>query len=131
MSASTGSTSDHVVLAPTGCFAVEVKGRFTQRRATTRVPDLATQIDQPRDAGRMLQSLLRTRGVDLPVTPVLALAGPAAPHIPDGQGDGNVLITTARNRRTWRHLLAQGGTELDPDTATRAAAELRAYRAQR
>jgi hypothetical protein len=122
---------DHVVLAPTGCFAVEVKGRFTQHRTIASLPDFSGQADQARDAARMLQSLLRTRGVNLAVTPVLAVAGPAAPHIPDLFRHGDVLITAAGDRRRWPVVLAQGGTDLDAGTAARAAAELRTFRTQR
>jgi len=73
---------DHTVLTRDGCLAVEVKACFSRRQELAKVPDLAKKVSQARDGALRVQRLLRSRGVDIPVTPVLLFTGPGAPHMP-------------------------------------------------
>lgn len=122
---------DHVVLAHSGCFAVEVKATFGRRGRLNEVPDLPGKLVQTRDGARQIQRLLASRGVPLRVTPMLILAGSGAPELPPSEGHDDVLIATLRNSHTWRPLLAGPGHVLDEATAGRAATELLTYRSQR
>jgi len=70
---------DHVVLATKRCFAVEVKASFGRRTTVDEVPGLAGKVTQARDGAAQVRRLLASRGMLLPVTPVLVLAGPGAP----------------------------------------------------
>jgi hypothetical protein len=122
---------DHVVLTPQGCLAIEVKGCFSRRQELARVPDLASKVTQARDGGNRVQRLLRSRGVDLPVTPVLLFTGPGAPFMPPVVQYDDVVITGFTNPRTWVEGAVGAGDPLDLETARRAASELLAYREQR
>ena len=121
---------DHVVLTPGGCLAVEVKSCFSRRQELSKVADLQAKVGQARDGARRVQRLLRSRGVDIPVRPVLLLTGPGAPVMPPLVRYGDVTLTTFGDPSTW--LANVGGEhQLDLATAGRAATELLARREQR
>jgi hypothetical protein len=122
---------DHVVLARGGCFAVEVKATLGRRRHLSEVPDLPGKIAQTRDGAHRIQHLLASRGVPLPVTPLLILAGSGAPVLTATEQREDVHVTALRSTHTWRTLIAGPALLLDEATAERAAAELLAYRSQR
>jgi hypothetical protein len=122
---------DHIVLARSGCFAVEVKATFGRRDRLSEVPDLPGKLAQTRDGARQIQRLLASRGVPLPVTPMLILVGSGAPELTAAERHDDVLVATLRQNHTWRPLLAGPAHILDEATAERAAAELLAYRSQR
>ena len=122
---------DHVVLAPGGCLAVEVKACFSRREELAKVPDLARKVAQARDGALRVQRLLRSRGVDLPVTPVLLFTGPGAPYMPPVVQDGEVTITGFNDPTIWIQGAAVAERQLDLDTARRAANELLTYREER
>lgn len=120
---------DHVVLTPHSCLAIEVKASFSRRQDLAKVPDLDSKMKQARDGARRVQHLLRSRGVDLPVTPVLLFSGPGAPVMSPVVRRDDVLITSSTDPATW-HIGATGAP-LDLDTTRRAADALLAYREQR
>ncbi|WP_138757571.1 nuclease-related domain-containing protein [Modestobacter altitudinis] len=120
---------DHVVLTPHGCLAVEVKSSFSRRQDFAQVPDLAGKVAQTRDGAQRVQRLLRSRGVDLPVRPVLLFTGLGAPFMPPVVQHDDVTITGFTDPATW--VEGAAGASLDLDTARRAADELLAYREQR
>lgn len=122
---------DHVVLTSGGCFAVEVKATFGRRGRLSRVPDLSGKLAQTRDGARHIQHLLASRGVPLPVTPLLILVGSGAPALTAAEQHNDVHVTALRSSETWRSLIAGPEHSLDEDTAQRAATELRAYCRQR
>lgn len=122
---------DHVVLARGGCFAVEVKATFGRRRRLVRVPDLPGKLAQTSQGARQVQQLLASRGVVLPVTPMLILAGSGSPDLTAAERHNDVLVATFRDSHTWGPLLAGSEDIVDQPTAGRAAAELLAYRSQR
>lgn len=122
---------DHVVLARSGCFAVEVKATLGRRRRLSEVPDLPGKIAQTHDGAHRIQHLLASRGVPLPVAPMLILAGSGAPALAAAEQHGDVLVASLRSSDSWRPRIAGPAPSLDEATAERAAAELRAYRSQR
>jgi Nuclease-related domain len=122
---------DHVLLARGGCFAVEVKATFGRRGHLSEVPDLPGKLAQTRDGARQVQRLLASRGVPLPVTPMLILVGSGAPELTVAERQDDVLVATLRNSDTWRPVIAGTAHTLDEAAAERAAAELLAYRSQR
>src|SRR4051812_32011449 len=73
------SNVDYVVVIPQGCLAVEVKSSFSRRQKLAKGSDLAGKVAQARDGAQRVEKLLRSRGVDLPVRPVLLFTGPGAP----------------------------------------------------
>jgi hypothetical protein len=122
---------DHVVLGYGGCFAVEVKATFGRRGRLSDLPDLQGKLGQTRDGARQIQRLLASRGVAVPVTPMLILAGSGAPELTVAERHDDVLVVTSRGPQTWRPLIAGREQTLDEATAARAAAELLAYRSER
>ncbi|CCH89541.1 conserved protein of unknown function; putative NERD domain [Modestobacter italicus] len=84
---------DHVVLTSDGCLAIEVKSSFSRRQDLAKVPDLAGKVSQARDGAQRVQRLLRSRGVDLAVRPVLLFTGPGAPFMPPVVQYDDVTIT--------------------------------------
>ncbi|MCZ2839936.1 nuclease-related domain-containing protein [Modestobacter sp. VKM Ac-2985] len=122
---------DHVVLTPRGCLAVEVKSSFSRRRDLAKVADLAGKVAQTRDGAVRVQRLLRSRGVDVPVRPVLLFTGPGAPFMPPVVHYDDVTITGSADSTTWVEGAVRANDQLDLDTARRAADVLLAYREQR
>ncbi|MGY1802938.1 nuclease-related domain-containing protein [Blastococcus sp. SYSU D00922] len=119
---------DHVVLAQSGCFAVEVKATFGRRNGLRDVPDLPGKLNQAREGARQIGKLLASRGVPLPVSPLLVLAGSGAPPWTGVERQGDVLVASLRRDATWRTLFADPGGHLEEAAARAAAEELRAYR---
>lgn len=122
---------DHVVLARGGCFAVEVKATFGRRTSLNGVPDLKGKLAQARDGARQIQLLLDSRGVSLPVRPMLILAGPGAPDLTGIERHDDVLIAPLRNSDAWQPQFTDPDGSLEEGTTRAAAAELLAYRSQR
>jgi hypothetical protein len=122
---------DHVLLARGGCFAVEVKATFGRRSHLSEVPDLPGKLAQTRDGARQIQRLLASRGVPLPVTPMLILVGSGTPEMTVAERLGDVHVASLRNSDTWRPLVAGTAHTLDDAIAKRAITELLAYRSQR
>jgi Nuclease-related domain len=122
---------DHVLLARAGCFAVEVKATFGRRRGLVELPDLAGKLAQARDGARQIERLLASRGVPLPVTPVLILTGSGAPHMTLAERHDDVLVVPLNHGHAWRSQLDGLDPTLDEATAQVAASELLAYRSQR
>ncbi len=119
---------DHVVLARGGCFAVEVKASFGRRNGRGEVPDLDSKLAQTRNGARQIELLLASRGVPLPVSPLLILAGSGAPDMAAIGRYGDVLVGTLRNSDAWRSaLMGLDSHHLDEVTARTAAAELSAF----
>ncbi|MCZ2821060.1 nuclease-related domain-containing protein [Modestobacter sp. VKM Ac-2977] len=122
---------DHVVLTSRGCLAVEVKSSFSRRRDLAKVADLAGKVTQTQYGAQRVQLLLHSRGVDVPVRPVLLFTGPGAPFMPPVVHYDDVTITCSTDPTTWLESAIHAGDQLDLDTARRAADELLAYREQR
>jgi hypothetical protein len=122
---------DHVAFTPQGCLAVEVKSSFSRRHELGQVHDLGKKVAQARDGARRVERLLRSRGVQLPVKPVLLFTGLGAPDRPPVVQHGEVTITGFHDPTTWLHGAGVPGRQLDLDTAARAAAELLRYREER
>lgn len=101
---------DHVVLAPKGCFAVEVKASFSRRTALNEVPGLAGKLAQARDGAAQVRRLLASRGMPLPVTPVLVLAGPGAPIMTAVQRHHDVLVVAFADSDAWGLQMAGPAT---------------------
>jgi len=118
---------DHVVFTPNGCLAVEVKALFGQRWELTNVPDLAGKSAQARDGARKVELLLRSRGVDVPVQPVLLLAGSGAPVMSTALQSGDVTVVRFARHRGWFSDVPQLGHALQREAAELAAAELAKY----
>lgn len=126
---------DHVVLAPKGCFALEVKALFGRQQTLKETYGLDNKIRQARHSATTVQKLLRSHGVDIPVRPVLVLAGPGAPSLNGEvhQRDG-VLIVAFRDSDTWRPVMASPTDPdhaLPPRTAAAAAEHLLGFCARR
>jgi hypothetical protein len=120
---------DHVVLTPDGCLAIEVKSSFSRRQDLAKVPDLVGKVAQARDGAQRVQRLLRSRGVDLPVRPVLLFTGPGAPFMPPVVQYDGVTITGFTDPSAW--VAGAADYPLDLDTARCAADALLAYREKR
>jgi len=119
---------DHVVLAPKGCFAVEVKALFGSQQTLEATHGLASKVRQAQRGASTVAGLLRSQGVDIPVRPVLVLAGPGAPSL-KGEvvtRDG-VLMVAFRDSDTWRPVMAGTGHGLSPATALAAAEHLHTF----
>ncbi|WP_432489324.1 nuclease-related domain-containing protein [Kineococcus sp. SYSU DK018] len=118
---------DHIVLAPKGVFALEVKALFGAQQALDETAGLDAKVHQARRGAQKVTALLRAGGTPVPVKAVLVLAGPGAPHLP-GRGierDG-VLIAALRDSHTWRPLMVGSAPGQAPalGTATAAARHL-------
>lgn len=112
---------DHVVLAPTGCWAVEVKSLLGRREPLDRTWGLPAKIEHADRGAREVRDFLRRAGIDIPVKPLLVLAGPGAPNLP-GTGvvrDG-VRVFAYRDSRAWLPPFAATGA-VDLPSARRAA----------
>ena len=123
---------DHVVLAGTGVYAVEVKGLSGRRETLADTYGLREKVEQARRGARKVELLLASCGCTLPVRPVLVLAGPGSSTL-DGAVDlEGVLVVAHRNSTTWRRAMARPGSALDlTTTAGDAAQQLLAYDARR
>jgi len=122
---------DHVVLTPHGCLAVEVKSSFSRRQELAKVTDLTGKVAQARDGAIRVQRLLRSRGVDVRVRPVLLFTGPGAPYMQPAVQHGDVTVTAFANPSAWLQDVVVAGEPLDLETARRVAIELMAYREER
>lgn len=112
---------DHVVLAPTGCWAVEVKSLLGRREPLDRTWGLPAKIGHADRGAEAVRDFLLRAGIDIPVKPLLVLAGPGAPNLP-GTGvvrDG-VRVFAYRDSRAWLPPFAATGA-VDLPTARRAA----------
>ncbi|ABS05983.1 nuclease-related domain-containing protein [Kineococcus radiotolerans] len=119
---------DHVVLAPKGCFALEVKALFGRQQSLEDTYGLDSKVHQARQGATKTAALLRSHGIHKPVRPVLVLAGPGAPNLQGQVVDrAGVLIVAFRDSDTWRPVMA-GPTSPDQalplDTAAKAAGHL-------
>lgn len=122
---------DHVVLAPTGAYAIEVKTLFGRRETLQATYGLPEKVEQARRGARKVQLLLASGGCPLPVRPVLVLAGPGCPSL-DGAVDlDGVLVMAFRDSATWRGDMARPAPTLNLNTARSAARHLLAYQARR
>lgn len=121
---------DHVVLAPVGVLAVEVKQIHGLRRGVSAAR-WAGMLEQARAGARRTTAVLHQHGLDLQAWPVLVVAGAAAPELPGGRQviDG-VTVVMWRDSEVWRPRLA-ARQHLDLDTARRAADALLDYRTRR
>ena len=126
-----GFDVDHVVLARKGCYAVEVKGLFGRRQRLDDTYELAAKTSQARRGAEKVQRLLRSRGVDLTVMPVLVLAGPGAPRMHGVTHVDGVLVAAFRDSDDWRPRMAAPGGAVNIITARRAAEELLAFGRER
>jgi len=124
------SDVDHVVLAPAGVLAVEVKQIHGLRRGVSDAR-WAGMLEQARTGARRTTALLRQHGLDLQAWPVLVVAGAGAPELPGGRQviDG-VTVVMWRDSDSWRPRLA-ARQHLDVATASRAADALLSYRTRR
>lgn len=116
-----GCDVDHVVLAPTGIWVLEVKWSMHPASDLDHVWGLPTHLQQTRTATRKVTGLLRSSAAGVPVHPVLVLAGPgmpvlAAPVLRDG-----VLVVNATSRAGWAELLSAGECVWDVERAHPAA----------
>ena len=87
---------DHVVLAPPGVFAVEVKTMWGSRKSLDDLPALPAMLAQARDESGKIALLLRTVPDVGTVRPVLVLAGPGAPTFPGPVTVDGVLVVSFR-----------------------------------
>ncbi|WP_157873728.1 nuclease-related domain-containing protein [Kineococcus radiotolerans] len=122
---------DHVVLAPKGCFALEVKALFSRQQSLEDTYGLESKLRQARQGATKTAALLRSHGIHTPVRPVLVLAGPGAPNLHSQVVDRDgVLIVAFRDSDTWRPVMA-GPTSPDQalplDTAAKAAEHLATF----
>ncbi len=122
---------DHVVLAPTGGYAVEVETLLGRRESLAGTYGLAQKVDQARRGARKVQLLLASRGCALPVRPVLVLAGPGSPLMSGPVDLDGVVVVVFRDSDVWRPVMARPGDTLRIDAARHAATQLLAYDAGR
>ncbi len=100
---------DHVVLAPRGVFAVEVKFMMGQPQPLGRVRDLDLHAAQAKRMADRVRRFLAQHGIDGRVHPVLVLAGPGAPDLagkPVRRADGLVVVAF-RDSDYWTELLVR------------------------
>lgn len=123
---------DHVLLSRSGVMAVEVKYLSGQRRSLRNTPRLADHVAQTVDGAARTRRLLRSRGVDVPVAPLLVLAGPGAPDL-DGRviTEGSAQIAAFRDSDHWLATLATRSPRLNLPTARAAADTLLGFQDQR
>ena len=112
------SDVDHVVLAPAGVLAVEVKQIHGLRRGVS-ADRWSGMLEQARTGARRTTVLLHQHGLDLQAWPVLVVAGAGAPELPGGRQviDG-VTVVSWRDSDSWRPRLA-ARQHLDVATAPR------------
>jgi hypothetical protein len=72
---------------------------LSRRQELAKVSDLSAKVAQARDGAQRVERLLRRRGVDVPVKPVLLPTGPGAPYMPPVVEHGDVTITAFRDRK--------------------------------
>lgn len=121
---------DHVVLAPVGVLAVEVKEIHGLYRGVSAAR-WNGMLEQARTGARRTTALLHQHGLALETWPVLVVAGAGAPELPGGRQviDG-VTVLMWRDSAAWRTRLTARST-LDLDTACQAADALLGYRTRR
>lgn len=117
---------DHVVVGPSGVFAVETKWTSARLDGTDlAAPRWRRALEQSHFGARKIRLLLRAQGVRVDVRPVLILWGPALVDPPEGSAvvDG-VLVCWGRQAKLWRPLLEKAGEE---QAAGAARAALQRY----
>lgn len=132
-----GCDVDHVVLSPAGVSAVEVKWLGAPGRSD-RLEDvyrLSGKLAQAKNGALRVQQLLHSEGVTW-VRPVLVLAGPGTPDLPEGGlRHEDVVVVSFRHSNAWRPSLAGGASvrhaALELDVAEACAHALLAFRKQR
>lgn len=103
-----GYDVDHVILAPTGVFAVEVKWSLSPTPDLDRVYGLAGYLHQTRAGARSITGLLRSVDPGVTVHPVLVLAGPGAPRLPGPVHRDGVVVVNPMTTVEWATFLAHG-----------------------
>jgi len=120
-----GFDIDHLVVAPSGVFAVETKMHTANLTNARKHADL----DQARDSARKATSVLRSKHIELrrEVRAVLVVWGKASADIPDGgrEVDG-VQLLAGSDLATW--LSRQSTGRLAQDTAEEMLTKVKAFR---
>lgn len=116
-----GCDVDHVVLAPSGIWVLEVKWSMTPADDLDRVWGLSGHLHQTRMAARKISGLVRSSARGVPVHPVLVLAGPGMPGVEPATVREGVRVVNSTSRKGWEALLGQGGAAWDLDEARGAA----------
>ncbi len=75
-----GYDVDHVLLAPTGVFVIEVKWSLSPSAHLDCVLRLSRHLHEVRAGARTVTGLLRPVHPSIAVHPVLVLASPGVPH---------------------------------------------------
>lgn len=103
-----GCDVDHVVLTPSGIWALEVKWSMTPADDLAHVWGLPRHLEQTRQAARKVRGLLRSSAVGVPVHPVLVLAGPGMPQVGPSTIFEGIRVVNSTSRRGWKALLVEG-----------------------
>jgi hypothetical protein len=103
-----GYDVDHVIVAPTGVFAVEVKWSLSPTPDLDRVYGLAGYLHQTRAGARSVTGLLRPVDPGVTVHAVLVLAGPGAPRLPDPVHRDGVTVVNPMTTKDWTTFLGHG-----------------------
>lgn len=124
---------DHVVLTPTGCYAVEVKSLLGHQEPLDTTWGLPAKIGQADEGARRIRLFFRSKKLDIPVTPLLVLAGPGAPDLPDTGvvHDSGVRVVAHRNSSTWLRRVAAPTTDPGPRPGHRPRSRAGAARVHR
>lgn len=119
---------DHVVLAPSGVYAVEVTSLWSRQVALEDVLGLSRMLDRARREARKVGLLLGSVPAVADVLPVLVLAGPGAPDLRAPMTVEGVWILCFRwTQGRWAELLDAPWRRLDHASAEAAAAVLQDY----
>jgi len=119
-----GCDVDHVVLAPSGIWVLEVKWSMTPADDLDRLWGLTGHLEQTRQAARKVSGLVRSSARDIPVRPVLVLSGPCMPVVGPGTVREGVRVVNTTSRRGWQALLAEGEAVWTLSQARQAAGVL-------
>ena len=118
---------DHVVLAPEGVYAVEVKTYLVRQRSLDQTHDLPRKRSQAARGAAAVRELLLTAGIDAPVYAVVLLAGPGAPVLEGPDERGRTWVASFRRTGDWRRA-GDSRVMLKRNHAWRAAEALIAHR---
>lgn len=119
-----GCDVDHVVLAPSGIWVLEVKWSMTPADDLGHVWGLPSHLTQTRLAARKVAGLVRASAKGVPVHPVLVLAGPGMPALTAATVREGVRVVNSTTRRGWRDLFASAEAVWSLDDARGAAEAL-------
>ncbi len=100
-----GYDVDHVIVVPTGVFAVEVKWSLSPSPDLDRVYGLAGYLHQTWAGARSVTGLLHPVDPGVTVHAVLVLAGPGAPRLPNPVHRDGVTVVNPMTTKDWTTFL--------------------------